>query len=120
MELPVLSRRLPPARTLALGLPGSTLAMVVLLLASIDGFATILVLRREVGIEVNPLMRWLLGHGELPFLLIKLLLTALCARWIARHAGHPYGRLAAVVALAIYLPITGLHIFNNWAPRLLF
>jgi hypothetical protein len=36
-------------------------------------------------------------------------------RWIVQRAEHPYARLAALVALAIYLPVVALHIVNNVA-----
>jgi hypothetical protein len=106
-------------RSLIFGLSASTFAMVLLFLAAVDSFATILVLRRELGFELNPIMRWLLSHGEAQFLLIKLLLTALCARWIMQRSRHPYARVAALIGLSIYLPIIGLHILNNYARLLL-
>jgi len=103
------------ARTpLIFGLPSSTLAMLLLFLAALDSFATIGFLRRNIGTELNPIMRWLLSFGDAEFLLIKLLLTALCARWIMQRAGHPYARIAGLIGLALYLPIVGLHIFINF------
>jgi hypothetical protein len=58
-------------------------------------------------------MDWLYSHGPAPFVLIKLLVTALCVQWIVRRSDHPYARLAALVGLSIYVPIVGLHIVNN-------
>jgi Domain of unknown function (DUF5658) len=105
----------PRSKSLIFGLPASTLAMVLLFLAALDSFATIAVMRRHVGIELNPIMRWLLQQGYSEFLLTKLLLTALCARWIMRRELHPYARVAALIGLALYVPVVGLHIFNNYA-----
>jgi len=105
----------PTTRSLIFGLPASTLAMVLLFLAALDSFATIAVVRRHVGVELNPIMRWLLSLGDAEFLLTKLLLTALCARWIMRRELHPYARIAALIGLSLYVPVVGLHIFNNYA-----
>jgi len=115
--MPVCSTR-TLRRSLIFGLPASTLAMVLIFLAGLDSFATILVLRRQVGVELNPIMRWLLDQGDVTFLLVKLLLTALCARWIMYRAWHPYARIAALVGLSIYLPVVVLHIVNNHAQLL--
>ncbi len=100
------------------GVPASTMALLLLFLATLDSLATILVLRRQLGFELNPLMRWLHHQGEAQFLLIKLLLTALCMLWMMRRAWHPYARIVALVGFSIYLPIVGLHIFNNFARAL--
>jgi hypothetical protein len=103
-----------PSSTL-FGLPATTVALFVLFLAAVDSISTVWVLRQELGTELNPLMDWLVSHGDAPFVLFKLLLTALCVRWIVQRAEHPYARLAALVALAIYLPVVALHIVNNVA-----
>jgi hypothetical protein len=119
-EVPMVDVRRDSARgPLLCGLPASTLAMVLLFFAAVDSFATILALRRELGFELNPIMRWLLSHGEAHFLLFKLLLTALCAWWIMHRSWHPYARIAALVGLSIYAPIIGLHILNNYAQLLM-
>jgi hypothetical protein len=97
------------------GLPATTVALVVLFLAAMDSIATVYILRQELGTELNPVMGWLVSHGEAPFVLFKLRLTALCVRWIVLRAHHPYARVAALVALSIYLPVVALHIVNNVA-----
>jgi len=97
-------------------LPATTFALLLLFLAALDSFATILVLRRQIGIELNPLMRWLFSFGEPTFLVSKLLLTAICVSWIVKRAKHPYARKAALISLAIYVPVVCLHIVNNFAP----
>jgi hypothetical protein len=102
-----------PVPTVLFGLPATTLALVLLFLASMDSVGTLLFVKRELGREVNPLMHWLYSQGPEAFLLYKLLLTALCVQWIVRRAGHPYARVAALAGLAIYIPIVGLHIVNN-------
>ncbi|HZM00802.1 MAG TPA: DUF5658 family protein [Planctomycetota bacterium] len=103
-----------PSSTLLFGLPATTLAMLLLFLAGMDSVATVLFVQRDLGHELNPLMQWLFSHGIAPFVLTKLLLTALCVQWIVRRAGHPYARLAALMGLSIYVPIVGLHILNNY------
>jgi hypothetical protein len=105
-----------PREALIFRLPATTFALLLLFLSALDSFATILVLRRQIGIELNPLMRWLFNFGEPTFLVSKLLLTLLCAAWIVRRARHPYARKAALIGLAIYVPVVCLHIVNNFAP----
>ncbi|MHC5210760.1 MAG: DUF5658 family protein [Planctomycetota bacterium] len=95
------------------GLPATTIALFVLFLAAMDAIATVWVLRQQLGTELNPVMAWLVSHGEATFVLFKLLLTALCVRWMVLRAHHPYARVAALVGLSIYLPVVALHIVNN-------
>jgi hypothetical protein len=97
------------------GLPATTVALFVVFLAAMDSIATVFVLRQQLGTELNPVMDWLVSYGEAPFVLFKLLLTAFCARWIVMRAHHPYARVAALVALSIYLPVVALHIVNHVA-----
>ena len=102
-------------RSLLFGLPASTVALMIMFLAAIDSWATVAMLSADRGRELNPIMLWLFGLGPDRFLLVKLLLTALCVRWIMQREQHPYARIAALVAFAIYLPIVGLHIANPFA-----
>ena len=95
------------------GVRAQTVALVVLFLAAVDSLASILAVRNATGRELNPLMDWLMSQGEPHFLLSKLLLTALCVQWMVYRAAHPYARVAALVGLAIYVPIVSLHIVNN-------
>ena len=105
----------PHRPKLLLGLPAHTVALLILFFAALDGWATIQMLAAGHGTELNPLMAWLLGRSPALFLCLKLLLTALCVNWIVRRERHPYARVAAIVALAIYVPIVGLHIANPFA-----
>jgi hypothetical protein len=106
-------RFLPSEQPRLFGIRAQTVALVVLFLAAIDSLATILALRNATGRELNPIMGWLMQQGEPHFLLSKLLLTALCVQWMVYRASHPYARVAALVGLAIYVPIVSLHIVNN-------
>ena len=96
------------------GMPATTLALMLLFLAGVDSVGTLLFVGRDLGRELNPVMQWLFSLGPAPFVLTKLLVTALCVQWIVRRAGHPYARMAALAGLAIYVPIVGLHIVNNY------
>ena len=97
------------------GLSAHTVALLILFFAALDGWATIQMLAAGHGTELNPLMAWLVTRSPALFLCSKLLLTAFCVRWIVRRERHPYARIAAIVALAIYVPIVGLHIANPFA-----
>jgi hypothetical protein len=107
------------SRTLLFGLPATTVALLVLFLSAIDSIATVYLLRHGLGTELNPLMRWLMSQGDAPFVLFKLLLTALCVRWMVQRSAHPYARVAALVGLSIYFPVVVLHIATNVALGLL-
>ena len=96
------------------GMPATTLALMLLFLAGMDSVGTVLFVGRDLGRELNPLMQWLFNLSPAPFVLTKLLVTALCVQWMVRRAGHPYARVAAIVGLAIYVPIVSLHIVNNY------
>ena len=108
------SDRNPAAQAVLFGLPATTLALMLLFLAGMDSVGTLLFVGRDLGRELNPAMQWLYNLGPAPFVLTKLLVTALCVQWIVRRAGHPYARMAALAGLSIYVPIVGLHIVNNY------
>lgn len=105
-----------PHPAVLFGMPATTLAMLLMFLAGMDSLATLMFVGRDLGHELNPFMDWLYQQGPARFVLYKLLLTALCVQWIVlrARAGHPYARVAALAGLAIYVPVVGLHIFNNY------
>ena len=87
--------------------------LLLLFFVAIDALSTLLMLRQQHGFELNPVATWLLGHGEAAFLLVKMLLTAVAVAWLIRRADRARFRLVLLVGFAIYVPIVGLHIFNN-------
>ncbi len=95
------------------GIPMRTMALLILFLVTIDSLATIFVLRSGTGTEINPAMSWLIGHGEVPFLMTRVTLAGLCGLWLCWRAHHPYSRIAVVAALSIFMPVIGLHIYNQ-------
>ncbi len=100
------------SRTL-LGVSLSTLSYFVLFLVAIDTWMTHDSLSTQRGVELNPFMDWIYHHGGvLVFLAFKLSLTVLCLIWINRRAPRTQARMAALIALSIYLPIAGIHIIG--------
>jgi hypothetical protein len=94
--------------------------LLLLFLVAVDCAATVIILRREHGFELNPLMSWLWGHGEEAFLLSKMLLTTVAVAWLLRRADGQFLRAGLIVGFSIYLPIVGLHIYNGlWLHRVL-
>jgi hypothetical protein len=92
--------------------------LLLIFLVAVDTVATILILRREHGFELNPLMNWLWGHGEGAFLFSKMLLTSIAVAWLLRRAHGKFLRLGLIIGFAIYVPIVGLHIYNGlWLHR---
>ena len=93
------------------GVPMPTVSYFVLYLVAVDTWLTDQALSTQRGVELNPLMDWVYyTGGVLAFLAFKLTLTGLCLVWINRRAPREQARLAALIALSIYLPIAGIHI----------
>jgi len=98
------------------GAPISTVSWFVLFLVSIDAFATTRLTSLSVAREVNPAMAWMLDAvGPHSFIAIKLGLTALCLLWINLRAPLEHARVAALAAVAIYLPVVGAHALTTKA-----
>ena len=106
-------RDVPPGRSGTGRFGRETAGLLLLFFVAMDSLATLLMLRLQHGFELNPLMTWLWGRGELWFLLIKMLLTTLAVAWLLRRADGWYLRVALTIGFAIYVPIVGLHIYNN-------
>ncbi|GJM20674.1 MAG: hypothetical protein DHS20C15_05890 [Planctomycetota bacterium] len=99
-----------------LGAPISTVSWFVLFLVCIDAFATTRLMGLSVAREVNPAMGWLLDTtGPQLFALIKIGLTGLCLLWINKRAPLQHARVAALVAVTIYLPVVGVHAITTKA-----
>jgi uncharacterized membrane protein len=97
-----------------MGLPLSTVSWIVMFLATLDAWITDHLVSREFGREVNPIMEW--AHttgGTVLFVFGKCALTAACLWWMNKRAPPREGRLAAIIALAIYVPVTVLHIITT-------
>jgi len=97
-----------------MGLPLSTVSWIVLFLATLDAWITDHLVRTQFGREVNPIMEW--AHsagGTLLFVFGKCALTGACLLWMNRRAPAREARLAAVIALAIYVPVTILHVITT-------
>lgn len=95
------------------GLPASTMALFLVCLVSLDSLATVLIMRQGFGTEINPAMAWLMGHGEVPFVVTRMTLAGLCALWMHWRAEHPYARIALIAGFAIFTPVLGLHVYNQ-------
>jgi|GEM_PF-6721390 len=88
-------------------------ALLLLFLVAVDCLATVMMLRTQRGLELNPLMDWLYGQGEMYFLFGKMLLTSLAVAWLLRRARRREQRLVLLVGFAIYAPVVALHILNG-------
>lgn len=98
------------------GAPISTVSWFVAFLVCIDAFATTRLTALSVAREVNPAMAWMLDVlGPHSFIVVKLGLTALCLLWINLRAPARHARMAALAAVAIYLPVVGAHAITTKA-----
>jgi hypothetical protein len=97
------------------GVPERLLLLFLMFLAVVDTWITYLFLSAGAGRELNPVMDWIFyTGGVVTFASVKVGLTVACLIWMGRRAPPAVARTAALVALAIYVPITGVHIFNLW------
>ena len=93
------------------GIPFRTVSLLVLFLVMLDSWLTDRSLSTRQGEELNPFMDWVYHHGgPLTFVAFKLVLTGLCLLWMHHRAPRSHARVAALVALAIYVPVAGFHI----------
>lgn len=90
-----------------------TAGLLLLFLAAIDAVGTLLVLRAGRAQELNPLVDWLWTQGELPYLAIKLAVTAGALAWLLRRGEARHVRLGLLAGFAIYVPVTALHVVNS-------
>jgi hypothetical protein len=95
-------------------------ACVALISLSIaDAYVTLLILS-EGGMEVNPVMRAVLGLGHRPFVIVKIALTVAGAAVLCLHKTWPLGRLCLWVALGGYGLLTAYHLIVHatraWTP----
>lgn len=115
-DVPLTAARAPRAVAApanVVGLPTSTLVLLLLFLVSLDSLATVLIVRQGMGTEINPAMSWLMNHGEVPFVLTRMTLAGMCALWMWWRSDHPYARIALIVGFAIFTPVVGLHVYNQ-------
>ncbi len=82
----------------------ASLALGILLLNVLDGFATLRHLTHGAE-ELNPLMQYLLRHGPRAFLLSKHLLASLGVLGIAFHGRVRAARIALWILFPLYLGI---------------
>jgi len=95
------------------GVSLSTVSWFVFYLVALDVWLTDQSLAEQRGVELNPVMDWIYhSGGALTFTLFKVALTGLCLLWINRRAPTSQARMATLVALAIYLPVAGIHILG--------
>lgn len=101
-------RERAPGSLLARRLDRSTvfLCLSIVLLNLVDAFATLHHLAYGAE-ELNPLMRALISHGALAFLLGKHLLASAGVIGIALYPGPRASRLALAVLFPIYLALAG-------------
>ncbi len=94
-------------------------AMVLVCLA--DLFTTIALLTRGLAEEGNPIMRYYLEHGLLPFALAKLVLVVapiVIIEWGRRHRPHTV-RLLARAGVLVYLTLYAGMFFTINVPALM-
>lgn len=78
-------------------------------LTVLDSVSTVIYLRKG-GIELNPIAQWMLNQGELEFVLIKGVLTAVCALFVLLHKNFRYAKGAIGIGFGFYFALAIWHI----------
>lgn len=95
----------------------SLLLLLFFALTVFDSVATLFYLRKG-GTELNPIAQWMIEQGNIEFVLIKGLLTAVCVVFVMLHKNFRYARLAIVVGFSFYFALAIYHIvlqLKSWS-----
>ncbi len=87
---------------------GVILVLLVLTASALDAWLTLVHLQQG-GEEANPLMAFVLGYGDMPFVAIKMALTSIGVWLLAAHQQFPLARKGLHAMAAIYLLLMGYH-----------
>ncbi|HET6204119.1 MAG TPA: DUF5658 family protein [Planctomycetota bacterium] len=91
--------------------PGLLAATCAILgLNVLDSILTVIHIGRG-GAEMNPLMRWLLDQGQVPFLFWKSLVVGVGVVFLCMHKNFRLGRAGLGLALSSYGGLLGYHIW---------
>ncbi len=88
-------------------------AFLLFALNLLDAFFTLFWVHNNYAAESNQLMAGLLDVGYAPFLFVKIGIGALAAIVVSQWANLPVARYGLRFALAVYVGITGVHIFTG-------
>ncbi|MFO0980357.1 MAG: DUF5658 family protein [Planctomycetota bacterium] len=83
----------------------------IMALSIADAFCTLRIIHELGGSEANPMMVWALSHGLMPFLLIKITLTAAGIVILCLHQHFPVVRTAIGGALVLYVLVSLYHLY---------
>lgn len=81
------------------------------MLGVVDAFFTLYHVQVHNAVEVNPLMRFLLGKNPTIFFNVKYLLTAVCLLLLCLHKNMRIVRVLLGVIFSLYLIITANHLY---------
>ncbi|MFH0945207.1 MAG: DUF5658 family protein [Planctomycetota bacterium] len=87
----------------------SLLLLTFFSLTVFDSVATLLYLRKG-GEELNPVANWMIEQGDLSFVIMKGVLTALCVMFVLLHKNFRYARYAIGVGFSFYFALAIYHI----------
>ena len=66
----------------------------------------------DISLEVNPLVRWVMGHGLFEFILFKMVVVMIGLRTLWRLRDHFAAHLATALILIVYVSVAGTFLFN--------
>ena len=87
----------------------AVLISVFFFLTVLDSVSTVYYLRKG-GEELNPIALWMLGFGDVNFVIIKGTLTLVCALFVLLHKNFRYAQAAIGVGFAFYFTLAIYHI----------
>jgi hypothetical protein len=85
------------------------LLLIFFTLTVLDSVFTVIYLRKG-GEELNPIALWMLKQGDVPFVLLKGGLTAVCVLFVMLHKNFRYSRVALGIGFLFYFALAIYHI----------
>jgi hypothetical protein len=85
------------------------LLLIFFTLTVLDSVFTVIYLRKG-GEELNPIAQWMLDRGDVPFVLLKGSLTAVCVLFVMMHKNFRYSRVALAIGFLFYFALAIYHI----------
>lgn len=90
-------------------------AIMLFALNLLDALLTLFWVRQNVAEEGNAIMAQVLSFGEVPFLLVKILMGTIALFVFYRWAHLRVSQIGVTLALGVYILLMGVHLFTGFA-----
>ena len=96
-----------------------SVVMLLLVLASLDAFLTLLSVENGIATEVNPIMAFYLEHDRVTFLAIKFFLTGSAIIILCLCKNFSITRVSLATVLVVYLLTVGYQLYMVYEFRIM-